>query len=66
MINNALQFLPFTPYLKIKFIDDVNSLLALLASLEDRTNGRAMGYIIDANASWSAENFAIFNQEISL
>lgn len=66
MINNALEFLSFTPYIKIKFIDNISSLLDLLISLENRANGRVKGYIIDANASWKAESLVLFSKEISL
>lgn len=66
MITNALEFLPLTPYIKIKFIDNINSLLELLISLEDRSNGRVKGYIIDANTSWKVESLALFSKEISL
>ena len=64
MIINALEFLPLTPYIKIKFIDNISSLLDLLTALEDRANGKVKGYIIDANASWRAESFSLFCKEI--
>jgi hypothetical protein len=61
MIENALEFLEFTPYIKIKYIDNIPSLLALLTSLEVKSQGQIKGYIIDANASWTIESFQLLN-----
>ncbi len=52
MIENALDNLVFTSYIKIKYIDNVVALINLLHQLEKATENQIKGYIIDANASW--------------
>lgn len=61
MIENALEFLSFTSYIKIKYIDNIPSLLSMMEQLEKASAGHIKGYIIDANASWRAESFELLN-----
>lgn len=56
MLENTLQGIKFTTFIKLKYIDDISNLLALLHSLEKHTEGQVKKYIIDANASWSVKS----------
>lgn len=60
MIENALDNLVYTSYIKIKYIDNITALIDLLNQLEKATENKIKGYIIDANASWKPESFEIF------
>ncbi len=60
MIENALDNLVYTSYIKIKYIDNVVALIDLLHQLEKTTDNQIKGYIIDANASWKPESFKVF------
>lgn len=62
MIENALDNLAYTSYIKIKYIDNITALIDLLNQLEKATENKIKGYIIDANASWKPESFEIFIQ----
>lgn len=62
MIENALDNLVYTSYIKIKYIDNITALIDLLNQLEKATENKIKGYIIDANASWKPESFEIFIQ----
>jgi len=60
MIENALDNLVYTSYIKIKYIDNIVALIDLLHQLEKATENQIKGYIIDANASWKPESFKLF------
>lgn len=64
MISNAMQSLKYTPFIKIKYIDDVLGLFSLFQSLEKASVGNIKKYIVDANASWSIESAKKFNHMI--
>lgn len=64
MVKNAEESLFYTPYIKIKYIDDIDGLFILLKELEKVLQGKIQKYIIDANASWSLESCKKFNQTI--
>jgi hypothetical protein len=66
MIENALDNLVYTSYIKIKYIDNVVALIDLLHQLEKATKNQIKGYIIDANASWKPESFELFIQLMGL
>lgn len=66
MIENALDNLTYTSYIKIKYIDNITALIDLLHQLEKATEDRIKGYIIDANASWKPESFRLFIEMMEL
>ncbi len=66
MIENAVDNLAYTSYIKIKYIDNIPALIDLLHLLEKRTANQIYGYIIDANASWKPESFKLFIEMMDL